>query len=67
MFLGFSGSILKRLDLYNTKRSIFFWKSSTDEVTISFHHHLLKASLEIEFIKRNKEEIFYRRYKSADI
>ena len=49
------------------KEVFFFWKSCTDEVTISFHHHLLKASLEIEFIKRNKEEIFYRRYKSADI
>ena len=49
------------------KEVFFFWKSCTDEVTISFHHHLLKASLEIEFIKRNKEEIFCLRYKSADI
>ena len=48
-------------------KDMFFGKSCTDEVTISDHHHLLKASLETEFIKRNKEEIFYRRYKSADI
>ena len=34
-------------------KEVIFRKSCTDEVTISDHHHLLKTSLETEFINRN--------------
>ena len=34
---------------------------------LSDHHHILKTSLETEFIKRSKRKTFYRCYKSADI